>query len=140
MDHAGRQLLDLIAHGARGGRLPAAHRAFLEATAPSFEMGGYFFCHAGVRPGLPLANQAMQDLLWIRDEFLRSEAQHGRMVVHGHTPTQEPEFRANRINLDTGAYASNVLTCLRLEGDGGVILAAGPQGVSRSIAPLGGLA
>lgn len=116
------------AQGAFRAQMPAAHLAFLQSTAPSFTLGDYFFCHAGVRPGTPLEQQQPADLLWIRDEFLNSAAAHGKIVVHGHTPTPSPEFRANRINLDTGAYASGSLTCLRLQDADRHILSATPEG------------
>ena len=96
--------------------MPARHREFLAELETSFEVGDYFFCHAGVRPGVPLAKQAQEDLLWIREEFLDSDLPHGRMVVHGHTPVERPELRPNRINIDTGAYATGRLTRLVLEG------------------------
>jgi serine/threonine protein phosphatase 1 len=79
--------------------------------------GRYFLCHAGVRPGIPLDSQDDEDLLWIRDEFLSSQIDFGKMVIHGHTPTREPEILANRINIDTGAFLSGRLTCVVLEGD-----------------------
>jgi len=59
--------------------------------------------------------QSEQDLLWIREPFLSSRANYGKMVVHGHTPVLEPEMRENRINIDTGACLSGRLTCLVLE-------------------------
>ena len=79
-------------------------------------VGGYFLCHAGVRPGVPLERQTEDDLLWIRDEFLKSKTDFGRIVVHGHTPTEEPELLPNRINVDTGAFMTGRLTCAVLEG------------------------
>ena len=99
------------------GALPAAHRAFLEATKLSATVGDYFFCHAGVRPYAPLADQSEEDLLWVRDGFLSHERSFGKIVVHGHTPVPRPEVRANRINIDTGAFAASILTCLVLEGE-----------------------
>jgi serine/threonine protein phosphatase 1 len=69
-----------------------------------------------VRPGIALAEQREEDLLWIREPFLSSNTSYGKTVVHGHTPVEEPETRRNRINIDTGAYATNQLTCLVLEG------------------------
>ena len=72
----------------------------------SLSHGKYFLCHAGVRPGVPLERQKEQDLLWIRGEFLSSKMDFGKIVVHGHTPTLEPEVLANRINIDTGAFAT----------------------------------
>jgi serine/threonine protein phosphatase 1 len=104
------------ARGALVEALPDRHRQFLQSTSVSFSVGDYFFCHAGVRPGVVLAKQRSEDLLWIRDEFLQFEASHGKIVVHGHTPVQSPEVRSNRINIDTGAYASSILTALVIEG------------------------
>ena len=97
--------------------LPLGHRIFLGSLRPSFTCGDYFFVHAGVRPGIPLAKQREEDLLWIRDDFLLYEDDFGKVVVHGHTPVREPDVRPNRINIDTGAYATGQLTCLMLEGD-----------------------
>jgi serine/threonine protein phosphatase 1 len=99
--------------------LPAEQSAFLGRLKLSLTVGGYFLCHAGVRPGVPLDNQRAEDLLWIRDEFLSSKVDFGKIVVHGHTPTQSPEVLANRINIDTGAFATGRLTCLVIE-DGGL--------------------
>jgi serine/threonine protein phosphatase 1 len=97
--------------------LPQNHRQFLGALPLSFTCGDFFFVHAGIRPGEPLSRQSDDDLLWIRDEFLSHEEAFEKIVVHGHTPVLEPEVRRNRINIDTGAYATGRLTCLRLEGD-----------------------
>ena len=102
--------------------LPEAHSSFFLNLALSFTCGDYFFAHAGVKPGISLKNQVERDLIWIRDEFLQSEKWFGKMVVHGHTPTPEPDFRPNRINIDTGAYATARLTCLVLEGADKTIL------------------
>ena len=96
--------------------LPEDHRRFLGGLRSSFTCGDYFFVHAGVRPGIPLARQREEDLLWIRTDFLLCEAEYSKIVVHGHTPVREPEVRPNRINIDTGAYATGQLTCLMLEG------------------------
>src|SRR6516164_7021818 len=98
-------------------RLPDHHRHFLETLKTSVAIGDYFFCHAGVRPGVPLNRQHRDDLLNIRDPFLFSEVEHGKLVVHGHTPSVAPEIRPNRIGIDTAAYATNRLTCLVLEAD-----------------------
>jgi serine/threonine protein phosphatase 1 len=83
---------------------------------PEFSCGDFFFVHAGVRPGIPLANQQEADLLWIRDEFLQSEEDFGKYIVHGHTPVRQPDIRHNRVNIDTGAYATGNLTLLSIEG------------------------
>jgi serine/threonine protein phosphatase 1 len=97
-------------------RLPVRHRRFLQGLPLHHGEGDYLFVHAGVRPRIPLDRQVREDLLWIRDEFLASPADHGRVVVHGHTITPKPEILPNRIGIDTGAYATGQLTCLVLDG------------------------
>jgi serine/threonine protein phosphatase 1 len=106
-------------------RFPEHHRHFLETLETSSAIGDYFFCHAGIRPGVPLDRQERDDLLKIRGEFLESEAEHGKLIVHGHTPSVTPEVRSNRIGIDTAAYATNRLTCLVLEKDERRFLYAG---------------
>lgn len=89
---------------------------WLQTLPLSARSGDYFFCHAGVRPGVAIKKQSRNDLLWIREEFLSNEDDHGVVVVHGHSVSSEVEQRANRIGIDTGAYKTNVLTALYLEG------------------------
>jgi len=95
--------------------MPESHRKFIESLALAFTCGDFFFTHAGVRPGIPLRRQDQQDLLWIREDFLLHEDDFGKIIVHGHSPTMQPDIRPNRINIDTGAYATGRLTCLVLE-------------------------
>jgi serine/threonine protein phosphatase 1 len=97
--------------------LPAEHLAFLRGLATHVRFGDYFFAHAGVRPGVPLEQQAPQDLIWIRDEFLSDTRDLGAVVVHGHTVTASmaPEIFPNRIAIDTGAVFGGPLTCVVLE-------------------------
>lgn len=105
-------------------RVPAAHVGFMRDAILWHGEGDYLFVHAGVRPGLPLERQQPRDLLWIRDEFLNSRDDHGgRVVVHGHTICDAPDVRPNRINIDTGAYASGRLTALVLSGNQRAFLA-----------------
>ena len=96
--------------------LPAASLRFVETTTFRYALGDYFFCHAGVRPGVQLAAQKEEDLISVREPFISSRADHGKIIVHGHTPVERPEVHANRINIDTGAYMTGTLTCLVLEG------------------------
>jgi serine/threonine protein phosphatase 1 len=96
--------------------VPDEHLRFLKNLRLSLTIGRYFLCHAGVRPGVPLERQKAADLLWIRDEFLSSNRDFGKVVVHGHTPIESPEVLPNRINIDTGAFATGRLTCLVIEG------------------------
>jgi serine/threonine protein phosphatase 1 len=98
------------------GKLPPRHLRFLESLRLTHEEGDYLFVHAGIRPGIPLESQKEEDMLWIRDAFLDSTRDHGKIVVHGHSITPEPEVLPNRIGIDTGAFSSGTLTCLVLEG------------------------
>ena len=95
--------------------LPARHLKFLRGLTLSVSHGKYFFCHAGVRPGVPLEQQSAEDLLWIRRTFLYSTADFGKIVVHGHTPLPAPDVRPNQIGIDTGAFTTDRLTCVALE-------------------------
>jgi serine/threonine protein phosphatase 1 len=111
----GKQIAEL--QSAFHGALPQAHFRFFRDLKNSFECGDYFFAHAGVKPNVELSRQKENDLLWIRGEFLTSKDDFGKIVVHGHTPTREIEVGPNRINIDTGAFATGRLSCLVLEGE-----------------------
>ncbi len=115
-DYMDRNLLRRLQTELRD-HLPARHLSFLRQLKYRHAEGDYLFVHAGVRPGVALARQDDQDLLWIREPFLSSSANFGKLVVHGHTITEQVEFRANRIGIDTGAYYSDRLSCLVLEAD-----------------------
>lgn len=96
----GRETLDWLAG------LPLSERS-----------GDFFFCHAGIRPKVNLARQTREDLLWIREPFLSNRANHGAVIVHGHSISGEIDVAANRIGIDTGAYATGRLTALGLAGE-----------------------
>jgi serine/threonine protein phosphatase 1 len=98
-------------------RIPPEHLAFVRNLARSHRAGGYLFVHAGIRPGVALADQSEHDLLWMREPFLSYKGDFGAVVVHGHTPCPAPERRANRIGIDTGAVYGGDLTCVVLEAD-----------------------
>ncbi|XHS00388.1 metallophosphoesterase [Sphingomonas sp. DBB INV C78] len=96
--------------------VPAEVINWLEALPHYTIVGDYLFVHAGIRPGTVIEDQDPRDLLWIRDDFLDSRADHGRVVVHGHSACEEVQKRRNRIGIDTGAYWTGRLTALCLEG------------------------
>ena len=96
--------------------IPGEHVEFLETFADSCRFGDYLFVHAGIRPGVEVDQQSQADLRWIREPFLFDDTDHGFVVVHGHTISDEVEERPNRIGIDTGAYRSGVLTALAIEG------------------------
>jgi serine/threonine protein phosphatase 1 len=98
------------------GVLTDAHREFLETLKLTFLCGDFLFVHAGLRPLVPLQEQKEDDLLWIRDDFLLWDKEFEKIIVHGHTPVHEPDVRFNRINIDTGAFATGRLTCMTIEG------------------------
>lgn len=100
------------------GLVPARHIDFLGLGEDVIEIGDYIFVHAGIRPGVPLEKQALSDLRWIRDEFLDSMSDHGKIIVHGHSITSQPDEQINRIGVDVGAFRSGVLAALVLEGTG----------------------
>lgn len=97
--------------------VPQGDFDFLDGFEKMIRMGDYLFVHAGIRPDTPLDHQSGQDCRWIRDPFLSHPGDFGAMVVHGHTITEEPDVRLNRIGIDTGAYVHGTLTAIGLEGE-----------------------
>ncbi len=107
---SGEQLRDHLR-----GAIPAAHRQFLAEFADSISFGDYVFVHAGIRPGVDLSEQSQTDLRWIREPFLEDTTDHGYVVVHGHTITNQVDVSPNRIGIDTGAFCTGVLTALAID-------------------------
>ncbi len=106
--------------------VPGVHIDFLEALPLYHETDDQIFVHAGIRPGLPISDQIEEDLIWIRREFLEDVRDHGKLIVHGHTPVPRPEHRGNRVALDTGAGFGRPLTAAVFEGRDVWVL--GPDG------------
>lgn len=113
---------ETILSAALARAVPLEDVQMLRSLRSSFRYGPYFFAHAGVLPNRALEEQLPDDLLWIRKPFLDHAGSFGAIVVHGHTPNDGPEFRPNRINLDTGAYATHRLSCLRIDAAGAALL------------------
>lgn len=109
---------EAIARDDLAERLPETHLRFFQNLESFVQIGSYHFVHAGARPGVPLEDQSLEDMMWIRDEFLNSEEDFGKVIVHGHTPADRPVCRSNRIGIDTGAFASGCLTAVVLDGVG----------------------
>jgi serine/threonine protein phosphatase 1 len=101
---------------------PRAHELFLQCLHYWFGCGDFLFVHAGIRPNVPIEQQDPNDLLWIRHEFLNSMQDHGKFIVHGHTPVPHPDIRHNRIDIDTGAWRTGSLTCIAIEGTAILVL------------------
>jgi serine/threonine protein phosphatase 1 len=108
--------------------LPEAHLAFLNRLELIRIEGDYAFVHAGVRPGATLDQQTERDLLWIRYDFLDAPGPFEKVIVHGHTPMEEPQILRHRLGVDTGAYATGVLTAVRLQGDSRSLIQARARG------------
>ncbi len=107
----------LEAHRMMLETVPPADIAMIEAFEDFIVIGDYLFVHAGIQPGVPLGEQTVETMRWIREPFLGHGGAHDHIVVHGHTIADEPEIGHNRIGIDTGAYMSGKLTALCLEGD-----------------------
>ncbi|SDE39244.1 serine/threonine protein phosphatase 1 [Paracoccus isoporae] len=98
--------------------IPAEHAAWLDALPLYLKEGGdLLFVHAGIRPGIPLEDQSPTDLMWIRRPFHDSSADHGMLVVHGHTPVDQVTHYGNRLNLDTGAAYGGPVSVVRFDAD-----------------------
>jgi serine/threonine protein phosphatase 1 len=96
--------------------IPSSHIEFLSSLLPMIELEDYYIVHAGFRPNVPIEDQDLFDMLWIRNEFLLSEYDFGKVVIFGHTPFNNPVVMKNKIGIDTGAVYGNLLTCLELPG------------------------
>ena len=101
-------------YGGPDSGIPQEHYDFLQSLPLYFETDEYIFVHAGLRDGIPLELQDPRDLLWIREEFIYSEFDHGRRVIFGHTPSRVPIVQPNKIGIDTGAVYGGKLTCLEI--------------------------
>jgi serine/threonine protein phosphatase 1 len=94
--------------------IPEDHIEFLQSLQLSYETDKFIFVHAGLKPGIPLAQQKAKDLLWIRDEFINAHHSFEKTVVFGHTPFVKPLIDQYRIGIDTGAAYGGKLTCVEL--------------------------
>lgn len=123
-------------HAALMAAVPPAHIELLQTLPTSFACGDFFFCHAGVRPGIALERQSPDDLVWIRGEFHNHAGLYPKVIVHGHTPVAAAEFRPNRINLDTGAFRTGRLSAVRIDGAEKRLLTVTKEGVAQSRAAV----
>jgi serine/threonine protein phosphatase 1 len=113
--------------------VPQGHVDFLRSLGLSATFGDFFFCHAGIRPGIALEKQDAHDLIWIREVFHTHSGLYPKVIVHGHTPHVLPEVLPNRVNVDTLAYESGRLTALVVDGAAKTILSVMEDGtVQRS--------
>jgi serine/threonine protein phosphatase 1 len=113
--------------------VPAEDIAFMRAMEDMVTIGDYLFVHAGIRPGVPLDQQRIGDLRWIREPFTSCKVSLGPVVVYGHTIYERPEIGFNRIGIDTGAYQSGRLTAIGLEGTNRWLIEAKETGGTISV-------
>ena len=105
-------------------KVPETHATFLSDLQLTYETDTLFFCHAGIRPEVPLAEQTEEDLVWIRKEFHNFTEPHPKLIVHGHTPVDAATHYGNRVNLDTGAGYGRPLSVCVFEGESCALLTA----------------
>ncbi len=96
--------------------MPTEHLAFLKSLPMQHIIGDYIFVHAGIAPGVAIAEQTRDNLLWIRNPFLNYEGHFEYYVVHGHSPIAAPEIHKNRANLDVSDATIPTLCCAVLDG------------------------
>lgn len=111
-----RRMRRHIAHKNARDIIPRSHLDFMKSLPFMYETEDCLFVHAGIKPGVPFADQDPDNLMWIRDEFLLSREDHGKLVVHGHTPSEEVELFDNRLGIDTGAAYGGPLSAVVIEG------------------------
>ncbi len=102
-------------HAEAVAAVPATHRAFLQSRPTLVQRGQAIFVHAGIRPGIDLADQIEDDLLWIRQGFLEDPRDHGALIVHGHTALDQPTHYGNRLNIDSSAAYGGPLTAVLID-------------------------
>ncbi len=113
--------------------VPGRHKKFLAGLPFCHETQDHFLVHAGIRPGVPLSHQDRSDMIWIREPFLSDTRDHGKLIVHGHTPVETPTHFGNRVNLDGGAGWGRPLNVARFDGpDISLLTEAGPQPIRRA--------
>ena len=95
--------------------VPSGHLDWLRGLLSRYEIGDFFFCHAGIDPDRPIGAQVEADLLWIRRKFTNDERTYSKIIVHGHSPVEQVDVRHNRVNVDTGAFFTGNLACVALE-------------------------
>lgn len=110
-------------HAALLDAVPDSHFGFYRGLGRHLSFGDFYFCHAGIKPGIPLEDQDEDDLIWIRWDFLNYAGLHPKVIVHGHTPEADVEVMANRVNVDTGAWKTGRLSALVIDGTEKQILA-----------------
>jgi serine/threonine protein phosphatase 1 len=117
LSNGGRQTIDsYVRNGFKPGNdlIPKEHMNFFKNLDLFYETDNYIFVHAGLKEKKMIKEQVPEDLLWIRQKFIKSKYNFGKQVIFGHTPLASPLVQANKIGIDTGAVYGNTLTCVKL--------------------------
>ena len=114
--NAGHDRTVAAIHADARAKVPQAHLDFIMSCPLWHDGGDVFFCHAGVRPGVDLHQQDENDLVWIRDGFLKDQTDHGPLIVHGHTAIDDVTHYGNRLNIDTRAGYDGPLSVVAIDG------------------------
>lgn len=122
VERQGRFESDEAYHARAIAAVPEAHIDFMAKLPLTYISGDLLFVHAGIRPGVSIVDQTEDDLVWIRDEFLWDLTEHPWLVVHGHSPVDEPTHYGNRVNLDTGAGYGRPITAAVFEDEMAFVL------------------
>lgn len=84
---------------------------WMRALPTKVTSGNITCVHAAADPAREIETQSDRVLIWGHPEFLTSIRKDGHWVAHGHTVFDTPSIADSRISVDTGAYASGVLSC-----------------------------
>lgn len=103
----------------------ARYSAYLQAMPLMIDLGSHLVVHAGVRPGVALSGQTVEDLTELRTLGEDRTSREGvpwyeqydgdKIVLFGHWPAPEPRRGERAIGLDTGCVYGYQLTAYIIE-------------------------
>lgn len=95
--------------------LPEKHLGFFQNLRHSYHRPPYLFVHAGIVPTKPLEEQSVEDMLWIRHDFIFHPHAIDATVVFGHTPMRTVMLDLPfKMGIDTGLVYGGKLSCIEL--------------------------
>lgn len=112
-ERAGEEVL-MAARDVFAESLPQETQTWLRELPLRFASGNVSVVHAAADPDVPVDQQSARVLLWGHNKFPEKSRTDDQWIVHGHTITEEPYAISGKINVDTGAYATGRLTCVRI--------------------------
>lgn len=93
------------------------HGDFFNSLKPYHIIDNYMFIHAGIRIGVPLEEQDLTDMVYIRTEFYNKKHNLPYKIIFGHTEFDEPRIQDDKICIDTGCgkYKEALLTAIVID-------------------------